>query len=82
MRSVCSLRGGELKHNSNLLNALFFWHILVNGGMEYPVLIKHGEDVRQDERIIQLLNAIDVALMRDIDSKERSLRIRTFQVQF
>ena len=50
--------------------------------MEYPVLIKHGEDVRQDERIIQLLNAIDVALMRDIDSKERSMRIRTFQVQF
>lgn len=56
--------------------------ISVNGGTEYQVLVKHGEDVRQDERIIQLLNTIDVALMRDFESKERSLRIRTFQVQF
>ncbi len=54
--------------------------ILVNGAVEYPVLVKHGEDVRQDERIIQLLNAIDVVLMRDVESKKRSLRIRTFQV--
>lgn len=52
----------------------------MNGAVEYPVLVKHGEDVRQDERIIQLLNAIDVVLMRDVESKKRSLRIRTFQV--
>lgn len=53
----------------------------MNGAVEYPFLVKHGEDVRQDERIIQLLNAIDVVLMRDVESKKRSLRIRTFQVQ-
>lgn len=48
--------------------------------MEFPVLVKHGEDLRQDKRIVQLLNSIDVALMRDVESKKRSLRIRTFQV--
>uniref|UniRef100_A0A0P6IJU2 non-specific serine/threonine protein kinase n=1 Tax=Daphnia magna TaxID=35525 RepID=A0A0P6IJU2_9CRUS len=54
--------------------------IVVNGAVEYPILVKHGEDLRQDERIVQLLNSIDVALVRDVESRKRSLRIRTFQV--
>ena len=44
------------------------------------MLIKHGEDVRQDERIIQLLSNIDLALQRNADCRKRRLRIRTFQV--
>ena len=52
----------------------------VDGAVEYPVLVKHGEDVRQDERIIQLLDTIDVALLRDVESRKRNLRIRSFQV--
>ncbi len=56
--------------------------ILVDGAVEYPILVKHGEDVRQDERITQLLGTIDVALKRDVESKKRNLRIRTFQVGF
>lgn len=44
------------------------------------MLLKHGEDVRQDERILQLLGAVDVALLRDPESRKRRLRIRTFQV--
>ena len=44
------------------------------------MLIKHGEDVRQDERIIQLLSNIDLALQRNPDCRKRHLRIRTFQV--
>ncbi|KAI9558578.1 hypothetical protein GHT06_015366 [Daphnia sinensis] len=54
--------------------------IVVDGAVEYPVLVKHGEDLRQDERIVQLLNSIDIALVRDVESRKRSLRIRTFQV--
>lgn len=56
--------------------------ILVDGAVEYPILLKHGEDVRQDERITQLLDTIDVALKRDVESRKRNLRIRTFQVGF
>ena len=54
----------------------------VNGGVEYPMLIKHGEDVRQDERIMQLLNTIDIALLRHRECRKRNLRIRTYQVHF
>ena len=52
----------------------------VNGVTEYPMLLKHGEDLRQDERILQLLSTVDLALVRDTESRKRRLRIRTFQV--
>jgi len=54
--------------------------IAVNGGLEYPMLVKHGEDVRQDERIMQLLNIIDVSLARDQECRKRNLQIRTYEV--
>ena len=44
------------------------------------MLIKHGEDVRQDERIMQLLRTIDVALVHDRESRKRNLSVRTFEV--
>jgi len=59
---------------------LIFICLLGNGAVEHPMLIKHGEDVRQDERIVQLLSNIDLALQRDTDCRKRRLRIRTFQV--
>jgi phosphatidylinositol kinase/protein kinase (PI-3 family) len=55
-------------------------YLLGNGAVEHPMLLKHGEDVRQDERIVQLLSNIDLALQRDTDCRKRRLRIRTFQV--
>ena len=44
------------------------------------MLIKHGEDVRQDERIMQLLNTINIALLRDQQCRKRNLQIRTYEV--
>lgn len=45
------------------------------------MLLKHGEDLRQDERIMQLLHTMDVALRRDVACRKRNLRIHTYKVK-
>ena len=44
------------------------------------MLIKHGEDLRQDERIMQLLNIINTAHVRDQQCRKKNLQIRTYEV--
>ncbi|XP_037658373.1 DNA-dependent protein kinase catalytic subunit [Choloepus didactylus] len=47
---------------------------------EYPFLVKGGEDLRQDQRIEQLFEVMNVVLSRDAACGQRSLRLKTYQV--
>ncbi|XP_008051625.2 DNA-dependent protein kinase catalytic subunit [Carlito syrichta] len=47
---------------------------------EYPFLVKGGEDLRQDQRIEQLFEVMNVILSRDAACSQRDLRLRTYRV--
>lgn len=56
--------------------------IRINGsdGKSYDFLVKYGEDLRQDQRIQQLLGTISNQLALDRRSKEQQLSVRTYEV--
>lgn len=46
----------------------------------YQFALKGGEDLRQDERVMQLLNLVNNLLRKDEQTEKRDLRIITFPV--
>ncbi|KAJ2712879.1 phosphatidylinositol kinase- protein kinase tor1 [Coemansia spiralis] len=49
-------------------------------GVKYTFLLKGGEDLRQDERVMQLFGLVNSLLARDKDTSQRSLAIERFPV--
>ncbi|XP_007947257.1 DNA-dependent protein kinase catalytic subunit [Orycteropus afer afer] len=47
---------------------------------EYPFLVKGGEDLRQDQRIEQLFEIMNVILSRDAACSQRNMQLKTYQV--
>ncbi|XP_058131499.1 DNA-dependent protein kinase catalytic subunit [Dasypus novemcinctus] len=47
---------------------------------EYPFLVKGGEDLRQDQRIEQLFEVMNVILSQDPACSQRSMQLKTYQV--
>ncbi|XP_065079037.1 DNA-dependent protein kinase catalytic subunit-like isoform X2 [Ochlerotatus camptorhynchus] len=56
--------------------------IRINGsdGKSYDFLVKYGEDLRQDQRVQQLLCTISSQLSLDRHCKEHQLSVRTYEV--
>ncbi|XP_045147611.1 DNA-dependent protein kinase catalytic subunit [Echinops telfairi] len=56
--------------------------ILIRGHdeKEYPFLVKGGEDLRQDQRIEQLFEVMNVILSRDAACSQRNMQLKTYQV--
>ncbi|KAJ2872287.1 phosphatidylinositol kinase- protein kinase tor1 [Coemansia aciculifera] len=57
-------------------------HIRIKGsdGHDYPFILKGNEDMRQDERAMQLFGLIKLLLSRDTETARRSLTIEQFPV--
>ena len=51
-----------------------------NDEKEYKYLVKCGEDLRQDQRIEQLFEIMNDLFSRDVNCRQRRLRLRTYQV--
>ncbi|XP_048384539.2 DNA-dependent protein kinase catalytic subunit [Stegostoma tigrinum] len=51
-----------------------------NDEKEYPFLVKGGEDLRQDQRIEQLFDVMNIILSRDAACSQRNLQLKTYQV--
>ncbi|KAK1173766.1 DNA-dependent protein kinase catalytic subunit [Acipenser oxyrinchus oxyrinchus] len=51
-----------------------------NDEREYPFLVKGGEDLRQDQRIEQLFDVMNIILSRDATCSQRNLQLKTYQV--
>ena len=49
-------------------------------GKEYPFLLKGHEDIRQDERVMQLFGLVNALLSKDSDTRKKNLSIRTYPV--
>ncbi|XP_071410665.1 DNA-dependent protein kinase catalytic subunit isoform X2 [Pithys albifrons albifrons] len=47
---------------------------------EYPFLVKGGEDLRQDQRIEQLFDVMNVILSQDATCSQRNMQLKTYQV--
>ncbi|TWW70550.1 DNA-dependent protein kinase catalytic subunit [Takifugu flavidus] len=47
---------------------------------DHPVLVKSGEDLRQDQRIEQLFSVMNIVLSNDAACAQRGLQLRTYQV--
>uniref|UniRef100_A0A8C6A8F9 DNA-dependent protein kinase catalytic subunit n=1 Tax=Marmota marmota marmota TaxID=9994 RepID=A0A8C6A8F9_MARMA len=47
---------------------------------EYPFLVKGGEDLRQDQRIEQLFEVMNVILSQDSACSQRNMQLRTYRV--
>ncbi|KAJ2487676.1 phosphatidylinositol kinase- protein kinase tor1 [Coemansia sp. RSA 2050] len=54
--------------------------IIGSDGIEYTYLLKGHEDLRQDERVMQLFGLINSLLTRDAETARRSLAIERFPV--
>ncbi|EDS29046.1 conserved hypothetical protein [Culex quinquefasciatus] len=56
--------------------------VQINGsdGKSYDFLVKYGEDLRQDQRIQQLLGTISNQMSLDQHCKEHQLSVRTYEV--
>ncbi|KAI8609347.1 hypothetical protein BC830DRAFT_1151012 [Chytriomyces sp. MP71] len=54
----------------------------INGsnGVEYQFLLKGNEDLRQDERVMQLMQLINTLLLRDSETFKRRLSIERYAV--
>lgn len=51
-----------------------------NDEKEHPFLVKGGEDLRQDQRIEQLFDIMNIILSRDAACSQRNLQLKTYQV--
>ena len=49
-------------------------------GKEYPFLLKGHEDIRQDERVMQLFGLINSLLSKDSDTRKKNLSIKRYPV--
>ena len=49
-------------------------------GKEYPFLLKGHEDIRQDERVMQLFGLTNTLLSKDSDTREKNLFIKRYPV--
>nr|Q8WN22.1 RecName: Full=DNA-dependent protein kinase catalytic subunit; Short=DNA-PK catalytic subunit; Short=DNA-PKcs [Canis lupus familiaris]AAL40979.1 DNA-dependent protein kinase catalytic subunit [Canis lupus familiaris] len=47
---------------------------------EYPLLVKGGEDLRQDQRIEQLFEVMNVLLSQDTACSQRNMQLKTYHV--
>ncbi|KAK2522227.1 Prkdc [Columba guinea] len=47
---------------------------------EYPFLVKGGEDLRQDQRIEQLFDVMNIILSQDAMCSQRNMQLKTYQV--
>lgn len=47
---------------------------------DHPVLVKSGEDLRQDQRIEQLFAVMNILLANDAACAQRGLQLRIYQV--
>jgi FKBP12-rapamycin complex-associated protein len=56
--------------------------VTINGsdGKSYPFLLKGHEDLRQDERVMQLFSVINTLLANDDDTSKRNLAIERYSV--
>ncbi|XP_053571003.1 LOW QUALITY PROTEIN: DNA-dependent protein kinase catalytic subunit [Bombina bombina] len=56
--------------------------ILIHGNdeKEYPFLVKGGEDLRQDQRIEQLFDIMNIILSHDAACSQRHMQLKTYQV--
>lgn len=54
--------------------------IIASDGKVYDFLVKYGEDLRQDQRIQQLLKTISNRLALDLHCKNHQLSVRTYEV--
>jgi DNA-dependent protein kinase catalytic subunit len=56
--------------------------LIVHGAdeKEYMYLVKGGEDVRQDQRIVQLFNLMNGILKTDPECAKKSLTMRTYEI--
>ncbi|TMW66398.1 hypothetical protein Poli38472_004163 [Pythium oligandrum] len=56
--------------------------VTINGGdgKSYPFLLKGHEDLRQDERVMQLFGVINTLLANDNDTSKRNLAIERYSV--
>ncbi|XP_044280098.1 DNA-dependent protein kinase catalytic subunit isoform X2 [Varanus komodoensis] len=56
--------------------------IIIRGSdeQEYPFLVKGGEDLRQDQRIEQLFDVMNIVLLRDAACSQRNMQLKTYQV--
>lgn len=51
-----------------------------NDERDYPFLVKGGEDLRQDQRIEQLFDIMNIILSQDAACKQRYMQLKTYQV--
>nr|XP_014345420.1 PREDICTED: DNA-dependent protein kinase catalytic subunit [Latimeria chalumnae] len=51
-----------------------------NDEREHPFLVKGGEDLRQDQRIEQLFEVMNIILSQDAACSQRNLQLKTYQV--
>ncbi|XP_077348787.1 DNA-dependent protein kinase catalytic subunit isoform X2 [Lithobates pipiens] len=51
-----------------------------NDERDYPFLVKGGEDLRQDQRIEQLFDVMNIILSQDAACSQRYMQIKTYQV--
>lgn len=56
--------------------------IIGNNGKLYSFLIKFGEDLRQDQRIEQLLQIMNNTLCENVYCCERQLSLLTYAVSY
>ncbi|KAJ1726692.1 hypothetical protein LPJ61_005017, partial [Coemansia biformis] len=54
--------------------------VIGSDGYNYTYLVKGGEDLRQDERVMQLFGLINSLLARDTETSRRSLAIERYPV--
>lgn len=54
--------------------------IFGSDGKQYPYLVKHGEDLRQDQRIQQLLRIMSSQLENDRKCRNHQLSVETYEV--
>ncbi|XP_051625579.1 DNA-dependent protein kinase catalytic subunit isoform X2 [Manacus candei] len=47
---------------------------------DYPFLVKGGEDLRQDQRIEQLFDVMNIILSQDAACSQRNMQLKTYQV--
>ncbi|XP_043921659.1 DNA-dependent protein kinase catalytic subunit [Protopterus annectens] len=51
-----------------------------NDEKDHPFLVKGGEDLRQDQRIEQLFDVMNIILSQDVACSQRNLQLKTYQV--
>ncbi|KAG8442079.1 hypothetical protein GDO86_011029, partial [Hymenochirus boettgeri] len=51
-----------------------------NNERDYPFLVKGGEDLRQDQRIEQLFDIMNIILSNDAACSQRHMQLKTYQV--